>query len=287
MIFCLTSNNLFAKESSQENLPSPKVVYGDDNRIDYYQVENNQYREVMDSTVSLVTTDNIEKLPNGLRLKSRSLGSYLSLCQGESFAQQPSSAFCSGFLVGEDLVATAGHCVSIRDCKNKAVVFGFQYRRPEQDPTAIEAHDVYTCAEVVANELTGAQDYALIRLDRPVKGYRPLALSRRPAEAGGDLFVIGHPSGIPAKLAGGAKVRMSTQGYFKANLDTFGGNSGSAVFDAQSLEVLGILVRGERDYRYDSSQQCNRVNRCPSEGCAGEDVTHIDYILKALARIGH
>jgi V8-like Glu-specific endopeptidase len=37
-----------------------------------------------------------------------------------------------------------------------------------------------------------------------------------------------------------------------ANLDTFGGNSGSAVFDTDAL-VGGILVGGARDYDIDDA----------------------------------
>ena len=58
------------------------------------------------------------------------------------------------------------------------------------------------------------------------------------------------------KVAGGAKVRSNNNGvYFVANLDTYGGNSGSAVFNLQTREVEGILVRGENDYVYDYGKQ--------------------------------
>ena len=54
--------------------------------------------------------------------------------------------------------------------------------------------------------------------------------------------------------------------YFVANTDTFGGNSGSGVFDLSTLQQVGILVRGETDYV--ASGSCNIVNHCPSDGCA-------------------
>ena len=56
-----------------------------------------------------------------------------------------------------------------------------------------------------------------------------------------------------------------------ANLDTYGGNSGSPVFNAQNNKVEGILVRGETDFV--SNGQCNVSLVCPSTGCRGEDVT--------------
>jgi len=60
--------------------------------------------------------------------------------------------------------------------------------------------------------------------------------------------------------------------WFVANTDTFVGNSGSGVFDANTKELVGILVRGAQDYVADGS--CNRVNVCPNDGCRGEDVIY-------------
>jgi V8-like Glu-specific endopeptidase len=87
--------------------------------------------------------------------------------------------------------------------------------------------------------------------------------------------VIGHPTGLPTKVSAGANVRSVNDVYFVANLDTFGGNSGSAVFNAETGEIEGILVRGERDYRYNSARGCYVPNTCVNLGCRGEDSTLI------------
>ena len=55
------------------------------------------------------------------------------------------------------------------------------------------------------------------------------------------------------------------------HLDTYGGNSGSPVFNAATHEVEGILVRGETDFT--SNGTCNVSLVCPTSGCRGEDVT--------------
>jgi hypothetical protein len=83
-----------------------------------------------------------------------------------------------------------------------------------------------------------------------VAGRRPLAVRSAGRVAKGQpLFVIGHPNGLPTKFADGAQVRGNAhKDFFVANLDTYGGNSGSPVFNAVSLEVEGILVRGENDF---------------------------------------
>ncbi|MEK7233144.1 MAG: S46 family peptidase [Elusimicrobiota bacterium] len=40
-------------------------------------------------------------------------------------------------------------------------------------------------------------------------------------------------------------VHSSNPGFFVANLDTYGGNSGSAVFNVETNLVEGILLRSE------------------------------------------
>lgn len=72
--------------------------------------------------------------------------------------------------------------------------------------------------------------------------------------------------------AGGAQVRNNTNdSYFVANLDIYGGNSGSSVLNAATGRVEGILVRGEADFVHNGGCYVSAV--CPTTGCRGEDVT--------------
>jgi len=49
------------------------------------------------------------------------------------------------------------------------------------------------------------------------------------------------------KVADNAEVRQADGSiYFRANLDTYGGNSGSGVWLESTHELVGILVRAER-----------------------------------------
>ena len=97
------------------------------------------------------------------------------------------------------------------------------------------------------------------------------------------LTVIGYPSGLPLKVASGGRVRTVKSEYYVTNLDTYGGNSGSAVFNSTSGEVEGILVRGENDFV--SQNGCVVSNRCTFEGCRGEDVTKISEVLSFVPNL--
>jgi hypothetical protein len=85
--------------------------------------------------------------------------------------------------------------------------------------------------------------------------------------------MIGNPVGLPTKVAGGATVRNNNPSkYFEANVDAYGGNSGSAVLNARDLKIEGLLVRGNPDFVYAGG--CVASNQCPDTGCPGwEEVT--------------
>lgn len=262
----------------------PEVIYGDDDRVDLHQVQSGKVLELADSTVALFEASDVAIEGGKARLKTSHYGNGMSLCKEEPFWDQVNGAFCSGSLVAPDILMTAGHCVrSEAACQGTKFVFGFAYKTKGQNVSQVPASDVYSCAKLLGREEVGSgADWALIKLDRPVTGHKPLSINKLgdPAE-GTPLVVIGHPAGLPTKVAGGASVRdPKPNGYFVANLDTYGGNSGSAVFNARTGLIEGILVRGETDYVWKG--QCRVSKYCGNDECRGEDVTKITSVLPHL-----
>jgi hypothetical protein len=264
---------------------TPKIVYGLDDRRDEYELSDPDLLAVGDATVALVRTSDLTDNGDGTySLSALTFAQWYELedpletgnplCLDEPYRDQPNPAWCSGFLVAPDIVATAGHCVTdTADCSSKAFVFGFIMLDATTPVLTIDSSQVYFCSEIIARQQNAA-DWGLIRLDREVTDHTPLPVRRTgKVEDGADVFVIGHPAGLPRKYAGGATVRdNSTPDYFQANVDTYGGNSGSAVFNVETMVVEGILVRGETDFVQDGS--CDRSNVCPDTGCPGwEEVT--------------
>lgn len=273
-----------------EETMSAKVIYGADDRLDYYQASA-AMRRLADSVVSLWKAPDVQPAEGGaFRLATANYGEIMGLCQAEPFREQPIGAFCSGSLVGNNLVMTAGHCIkSEDDCANTKFVFGFGLKAAGAQPGSAPASDVYSCKKIVKRYLDTSYgalgpDYALIELDRPAEGRKPLPVNRGNGPKKGDaIFVIGHPSGLPIKVAGGATVRdPSPAGYFVANLDTYGGNSGSAVFNARTGLIEGILVRGENDFVYKDG--CQVSNVVPSDGGRGEDVTKVSELTQSIPK---
>ncbi len=264
---------------------SPEVIYGEDNRLDYYAVSDPQLKKLADSTVALVRAANVR--PNGewTDLVTSPYGPQLALCPSEPFYHQETLAFCSGFLVAPDIVATAGHCLRTNEsCLNTRFVFGFRIESPEELPRSVRSENVFNCKQLLHSiPDPKGEDFALVRLDRPVTHVEPLAYRTSGRLSVGDsLMVMGHPSGLPLKIAGGANVREMKSEYLVANLDTYGGNSGSAVFNSVTGQVEGILVRGNFDFALKDG--CRVSIRCEDDGCRGEDVTLFERVLPVLNR---
>lgn len=264
-----------------------KVIYGIDNRIDLFETDSQFLLDLAASTAAMIPNNRITSNGDGsFVMSASSLGVSQRLCKDEKFYKQPTAANCSGFLVGPNLLVTAGHCMKNQsNCDSSSWVFNYAISDAQQGVNRIEKNDIYKCAKIIDTKLTSDQnDYALIQLDREVEGRAPLAV-RTSGVIGKDatLVMIGHPTGLPTKIAPEAAIRDNSHPlFFKATTDSFGGNSGSAVFNQETGEVEGILVRGERDYAYDNAARCYRVNNCPETGCRGEDVTRITNITPLM-----
>ncbi len=279
-----------AADLHEEKKSRQKVIYGVDNRKDYYQIAEQmseselKIKEQCDSVVSLFNNDDLVISQDGegqeVSLGTSKFGDAYGLCKDEIFFNQPVGAFCSGFLVADDLVATAGHCVNDDDVTNVSFVFGYRMNSENDAQTKISSSEVYRGKEIVGRKLTDdGTDWAVVRLDRPVKHHTPFKIRREgKIKDQQRVYVIGHPCGLPLKFATGSRVRNNQEeSYFVANLDTYGGNSGSCVLhagednDPENGIVEGILVRGETDF--DDVDGCKRSNVCPDDKCRGEDCT--------------
>lgn len=261
----------------------PRVIYGNDDRLDYFQA-NSRLQSLADRTALIVDKKELEAKGDQFLIHTEPYGSTLNLCKEEPFFEQETAGFCSAFLIGPDLVATAGHCMEDNACKSSRFVFDFAQHHLNEQPRSVKKDDVYFCKSVVHAQISQSRgDFAIVKLDRSVVGRAPLSLRRSGfVSVGQKLTVIGYPEGLPLKVASGATVRHLGKVDFVADSDTYGGNSGSAIFNDDTGEVEGILVRGENDFETAPGRGCRISKKCAQGGCRGEDVTRIDLLLPFL-----
>ena len=265
-------------------LVRPNVIYGGDDRAEYYEITEPAWRARADSTVALVRAANLQDLGDVTRIVSVPLGPTLGLCPSERFYGQGRVAACSGFLVAPDTVVTAGHCISQQSaCDQTRFVFGYRLEDPASEPTTVPSAHVFACKSIVHTvTMLYGEDFAVVKLDRPVTHVSPLAFRRQGhPELGDALTLMGYPGGIPLKIASGGQVRRLMPEFMVTNVDSYAMNSGSAVFNSITGEVEGILVRGERDYELQDG--CLVSKRCDPTGCRGEDVTLFERVLPYLS----
>ncbi len=260
------------------------VVYDVDDRTDVFAHGNATYRELAErSIVALIRSSRIDDAnPNDVRLDQETLGEKEDLCMGERFRDQPAVASCSGTLIDNDLVLTAGHCVNtVAKCEARRFVFDYFYSADGVAETITTA-DVFSCRRRVVYLDDNDVDYAVVQLDRPVQSSRAPVSIRAPDEImldGTPLLVVGFPNGLPAKIDDGGEVLRSHRvDRFEASLDTFDSNSGSGVFDHGGT-MVGVLNSGKRDYVTDGD--CNRVNVLRAVDVNG-DAEESTYVARAV-----
>src|SRR5690348_6924253 len=95
---------------------SAALIYGNDDRVDYFEVSDTEQQARMASVmVALIPKASVNRAGSGLALSAAipTWGAAAGLCSGTRFADQPAAALCTGILVDQDLVLTADHCVRV------------------------------------------------------------------------------------------------------------------------------------------------------------------------------
>jgi V8-like Glu-specific endopeptidase len=288
-----------APVESDQGLP---VQYGQDTRTEPYQHSDSKLKEMAASVAIFVHRNQVNISGNSVTLDGYTLnemselgwlvsGSHAPMCTDELFSAQVAPGYCTGFLVTENILVTAGHCFVKTPCAETNIVFGFQMESADSLAT-ITKDNVFECAQVLAqvspNQENQYLDYAIVKLDRPTGRAGLSYTTADQLKAQDNVAVLGYPSGLPQKIASNAFVMSNDESnpYFVANLDTFGSNSGSPVINMASYQVEGILVRGTTDYVLSDDGSCVQVNRCPEGGdanCSGENATKMGMLADRIS----
>lgn len=259
------------------------VVVGADDRLEVGDVDGALQSEVAGRVAALMYAHRIIFLDDGgVQLRAETAADVFDLCESERFREQPSAAFCSGVLIDDDLLLTAGHCLgqnaaqAEERCAQIRIVFG--YGLDASGEIRLSADAVFSCKRIALHERAVA-DYAVIQLDRAATQERTPAVfaSRRPT-VGDRLVVATHGAGLPLKLELAALVTDAPDGAgtFIAATDTFGGGSGGGLFSADRA-LAGIVLRGRPDW--ENVDGCTRAAHVVD---ASEEHQYVDLARKAL-----
>ena len=113
-------------------------------------MKDSDWVDLAQSTVALFDRDDLVLNKGIYDVQFTPFGESFHLCKDEPFYDQPSSSFCSGFLIGPKHIVTAGHCLRNEfNCERVRFAFGYAYTDAVNDPTKIPKNNVYTCKSIV------------------------------------------------------------------------------------------------------------------------------------------
>lgn len=210
---------------------------------------------------------------------SQTLGKTYNLCAGQAFYEQPIVGTGTAFIFSEKSMMTAKH-VFERDVKDYVVVFGYNI---VQNNGVVEVffdkNNLYYPTKILhsADELDVVEFEVDRNFDRKALEYENSLKALKAAS--NEIYMIGHPCGLPMKVALNATIEKNPhQQYFYTTLDSYQGNSGSPVFNFYTHKVIGVLVSGDKDYKFNGS--CYYRTSCVLPYCKGEKVIRIEEIIK-------
>ena len=252
-------------------------LYGDDGRQDPLFVTDRVVRGYFGSVAAIIPMVLLHDKGDHWTLDQHPLTEQ-QICPHQRFANEPSAADCTAFVVAPNLLATAAHCFDVSGTFEIRYVFGFR-RHFLAMPRTFPAGDVYEPESTDIHCAQNGVEWALVKLKRPIAN--AVVLPRRASgkiAKDAALTMLGYPSGVPLKYATGASVRttVDSEGTFLANLDSFHGNSGSPVFNEDHV-LEGILAAGEDDWT-EPMCGCRRPLPCRDDECRGETVVRIENV---------
>ncbi|MCP4165732.1 MAG: trypsin-like serine protease [Chloroflexi bacterium] len=168
--------------------------------------------------------------------------------------------WCTGTLISENLFLSAGHCFdqtgggwqrpqingtndiipSSEIATNMHVNFNYQVDANGN----LQAPVVFAVQELVEYRL-GGLDYAILRLaGSPSQAFGIGDVAQADAAEQNMLCIIGHPAGVPKRIEAGPLTSFSGDRVQYNDIDTLGGNSGSAIWHSPSGEIVGVHTNG-------------------------------------------
>jgi hypothetical protein len=148
---------------------------------------------------------------------------------------------------------------------NARVIYGTDHRYEDDEVSPfLKKLSLSTAAQMstvlVARNASIVTLYGMALSETPILD-GGLKISKSIIGVNHEVTMLGHPTGLPIKITTNGKIKGLEKNRYVSNLDAFGGNSGPAVIDSKTGEVIGILAAGQEDYVPDLKDYCARPKK--------------------------
>lgn len=231
------------------------ALYDNDDRVDFYKLQDAQLKKISQAVAYEIYFD---------ELKGWTFNRYWEIliqpleaegvCRNERFSNQPVMRNdCSGILVGSKKLLLPGNCITEHYCKNDLFYFMFNHHLSSSAPLDVkrDRKNFFKCEKVLKRvfDPQTATSFALIELNKEVEGITPVEFSdTEDIAANQELIAIGHPAGMPMKIARDAFVADQNKTHFLVSSDIAGSSKGTAIINATTLKLEGMLIGGRPEY---------------------------------------
>ena len=248
---------------------SALAVYEEDNRVDFYKVQDPKVQEISKAMAFQIYFDELKgwTFNRYWQILTRPLADR-GICPNERFADQPVMRNdCSGILIGPKQMLLPGNCITEHYCDNDLYYFMFSYHLSSSTPLDVMRSKkyFYKCEKILKRvyDPSSALSYTILELDKVVEGVTPVKLSAQAEiQPNEELLAIGHPEGMPLKIAGDAYVADQSKTHFIVSSDIAGSSKGAGIFNARTYELEGMLIGGTKNFT-NSSDGCKRAPVLP------------------------
>jgi hypothetical protein len=216
-----------------------------------------------------------------------SIQSAYAICdtsQKWKYWKNPCLAFGTAIPITRNIVLTAGHCLKKTGLKDFYLVLGYADTAPGLNHFDFDTSNIYRGIQIIdlADDSTQPNnDYCFILLNKnlPVLGVL-INRQNRTGVIEKDYYMVGYPLGIPEKISLGHLLSHDAgKDAYLLYIDSFGGNSGSPVFESKTDSLVGMLNHGENDFLFQPDIDCKSFLFCSTAPCRGEKVESIAALL--------
>lgn len=197
------------------------------------------------------------------------------LCETELYSREfrSESLKGSGILITPDQMLVPAHLFDRpTDCRDRKIVFNFIGHED-----IVPREDVYNCIkrekirydlypefrpedhEFGASKLDGHMDYAIIRLDRPVKDIEPARVNDNPdlLQSKDTLYFVSSMRGLPQTVES-ADIKFISKAVVSTNASTAQGSSGGVYFNEEGIFIGMHISSNPASNHIDDESNCLR-----------------------------